>query len=359
MQEIVKEIRDVLSGINYPGTSKSIISLDMVQGIRVEDNKVAFRLVFQRANDPFVKSIVAKCQALLQEKLGYGTVNVETVFMQDMERPFSLEKVRHIIAISSGKGGVGKSTVASNLAVALAKLGYKVGLVDADIFGPSIPKMFAAEDARPCMVEVDGRELIEPIVRYGVKILSIGFFVDPGSATVWRGPMASNALKQMVEEGYWDELDYMLIDLPPGTSDIHLTLVQTVALSGAIVVSTPQAVALADAVKGINMFESPGISVPVLGLVENMAWFTPVELPDNKYYIFGKEGVRRLAEERGLRLLGQIPIVQGIMEAGDAGTPVALEDNSLSGQAFQELARAVVKAVDETAETARRVRVTR
>ena len=279
--------------------------------------------------------------------------------MQDMERPFSLEKVRHIIAISSGKGGVGKSTVASNLAVALAKLGYKVGLVDADIFGPSIPKMFAAEDARPCMVEVDGRELIEPIVRYGVKILSIGFFVDPGSATVWRGPMASNALKQMVEEGYWDELDYMLIDLPPGTSDIHLTLVQTVALSGAIVVSTPQAVALADAVKGINMFESPGISVPVLGLVENMAWFTPAELPDNKYYIFGKEGVRRLAEERGLRLLGQIPIVQGIMEAGDAGTPVALEDNSLSGQAFQELARAVVKAVDETAETARRVRVTR
>ena len=175
MQEIVKEIRDVLSGINYPGTSKSITSLDMVQGIRVEDNKVAFRLVFQRANDPFVKSIVAKCQALLQEKLGYGTVNVETVFMQDMERPFSLEKVRHIIAISSGKGGVGKSTVASNLAVALAKLGYKVGLVDADIFGPSIPKMFAAEDARPCMVEVDGRELIEPIVRYGVKILSIGF----------------------------------------------------------------------------------------------------------------------------------------------------------------------------------------
>lgn len=359
MQEIVKEIRDVLSGINYPGTSKSITSLDMVQGIRVEDNKVAFRLVFQRANDPFVKSIVSKCQALLQEKLGYGTVNVETVFMQDMERPFSLEKVRHIIAISSGKGGVGKSTVASNLAVALAKLGYKVGLVDADIFGPSIPKMFAAEDARPCMVEVDGRELIEPIVRYGVKILSIGFFVDPGSATVWRGPMASNALKQMVEEGYWDELDYMLIDLPPGTSDIHLTLVQTVALSGAIVVSTPQAVALADAVKGINMFESPGISVPVLGLVENMAWFTPAELPDNKYYIFGKEGVRRLAEERGLRLLGQIPIVQGIMEAGDAGTPVALEDNSLSGQAFQELARAVVKAVDETAETARRVRVTR
>lgn len=358
MQETVKEIRDVLSGINYPGTSKSITSLDMVQGIRVEDRNVAFKLVFQRANDPFVKSIANKCQALLKEKLGYDTVNVETVFMQDMERPFSLEKVRHIIAISSGKGGVGKSTVASNLAVALARLGYKVGLVDADIFGPSIPKMFGAEDARPCMVEVEGKELIEPITRYGVKILSIGFFVDPGSATVWRGPMASNALKQMVEEGYWDELDYMLIDLPPGTSDIHLTLVQTVALSGAIVVSTPQAVALADAVKGINMFESPGISVPVLGLVENMAWFTPAELPDNKYYMFGKEGAKRLAEERGLRLLGQIPIVQGIMEAGDAGVPVALDGDSLSGRAFHELAGAMVKAVDETAETARRVRVT-
>ena len=209
------------------------------------------------------------------------------------------------------------------------------------------------------MVEVGGRELIEPITRYGVKILSIGFFVDPGSATVWRGPMASNALKQMVEEGFWDELDFMLIDLPPGTSDIHLTLVQTVALSGAVVVSTPQAVALADAVKGINMFESPGISVPVLGLVENMSWFTPAELPDNKYYIFGREGAKRLAEERGLRLLGQIPIVQSIMEAGDAGTPVALDENTITGGAFRDLAQSLVKAVDETAETAHRVRVTR
>lgn len=359
MQETVKEIRDVLATISYPGTSKNIVSLDMVQGIRVEDGRVVFRLVFQRANDPFVKSLVAKCQSVLNEKLGYADVQVETVFMQDMERPFSLEKVRHIIAISSGKGGVGKSTVASNLAVALARLGYKVGLVDADIFGPSIPKMFGAEDARPCMVEVGGRELIEPITRYGVKILSIGFFVDPGSATVWRGPMASNALKQMVEEGFWDELDFMLIDLPPGTSDIHLTLVQTVALSGAVVVSTPQAVALADAVKGINMFESPGISVPVLGLVENMSWFTPAELPDNKYYIFGREGAKRLAEERGLRLLGQIPIVQSIMEAGDAGTPVALDENTITGGAFRNLAQSLVKAVDETAETAHRVRVTR
>ena len=359
MQEIVKEVRDVLAEVKYPGTSKSIIALDMVQNIKVGDGKVNFRLVFQKANDPFVGAVKKKCESLLKEKLGYTAVKIETVFVHDLEKPLALEKVKHIVAVSSGKGGVGKSTVASNLAVALAKLGYKVGLVDADIYGPSIPKMFGCEDANPYMVEVGGKELIEPIVKYGVKLLSIGFFVDPNSATVWRGPMASNALKQMVEEGFWDELDFMLIDLPPGTSDIHLTLVQTVALSGAIVVSTPQQVALADAVKGINMFESPGIQVPVLGLVENMSWFTPAKLPDNKYYIFGKEGAKKLAEERGLRLLGQIPIVQSIMEGGENGSPVALNEDSITGQAFMELARNVAHAVDETGETAKRVRVTK
>ena len=359
MQEVVKEIRDVLSEVKYPGTSKSIVALDMVQNIKVEDSKVDFRLVFQKSNDPFVGAVKKKCESLLKEKLGYTTVEIETVFVHDLEKPLALEKVKHIVAVSSGKGGVGKSTVASNLAVALAKLGYKVGLVDADIYGPSMPKMFGCEDASPYMVEVGGKELIEPVVRYGVKLLSIGFFVDPDSATVWRGPMASNALKQMVEGGFWDELDFMLIDLPPGTSDIHLTLVQTVALSGAIVVSTPQQVALADAVKGINMFESPGIQVPVLGLVENMSWFTPAELPNNKYYIFGKEGAKKLAAEKGLRLLGQIPIVQGIMEGGENGSPVALDEDSVTGQAFIELARNVAHAVDETGETAKRVRVTR
>ena len=341
MQEIVKEIRDVLSEVKYPGTSKSIVALDMVQNIKAEDGKVDFRLVFQKSNDPFVGTVRKKCESLLKEKLGYTTVEIETVFVHDLEKPLALEKVKHIVAVSSGKGGVGKSTVASNLAVALAKLGYKVGLVDADIYGPSMPKMFGCEDASPYM------------------LLSIGFFVDPDSATVWRGPMASNALKQMVEGGFWDELDFMLIDLPPGTSDIHLTLVQTVALSGAIVVSTPQQVALADAVKGINMFESPGIQVPVLGLVENMSWFTPAELPDNKYYIFGKEGAKKLADEKGLRLLGQIPIVQSIMEGGENGSPVALDEDSVTGQAFIELARNVAHAVDETGETAKRVRVTK
>ena len=359
MQEIVKEIRDVLSEVKYPGTSKSIVALDMVQNIKAEDGKVDFRLVFQKSNDPFVGAVRKKCEFLLKEKLGYTTVEIETVFVHDLEKPLALEKVKHIVAVSSGKGGVGKSTVASNLAVALAKLGYKVGLVDADIYGPSMPKMFGCEDASPYMVEVGGKELIEPVVKYGVKLLSIGFFVDPDSATVWRGPMASNALKQMVEGGFWDELDFMLIDLPPGTSDIHLTLVQTVALSGAIVVSTPQQVALADAVKGINMFESPGIQVPVLGLVENMSWFTPAELPDNKYYIFGKEGAKKLADEKGLRLLGQIPIVQSIMEGGENGSPVALDEDSVTGQAFIELARNVAHAVDETGETAKRVRVTK
>lgn len=315
-----------------------------------------FRLVFQNSNDPFVSTIKKKCEALLVD---YKEIEIEVIFIHDLERPLSLEKVKNIIAVSSGKGGVGKSTVAANLAVALAMQGYKVGLVDADIFGPSVPKMFGCEDAQPYMEKVDNRDMIIPVEKYGVKILSIGFFVDPASATVWRGPMASNALKQMVEQGYWNELDYMLIDLPPGTSDIHLTLVQTVALTGAIVVSTPQQVALADAIKGINMFESPGINVPVLGLVENMAWFTPAELPDHKYYIFGKEGAKVLAEEKGLRLLGQIPVVQSICDGGDAGTPVALNPDSITGAAFTQLAEEMVKAVKDSYEQAKRVRITR
>lgn len=354
MQDEIKEIREVLREVKYPGTSKNIVELDMVQHLRVEGDKVMFRLVFQKSNDPFVAAIKKKCEALL---IDYKTVEIETIFMHDLERPLSLEKVKNIIAVSSGKGGVGKSTVAANLAVALAIQGYKVGLVDADIFGPSVPKMFGCEDAQPYMEKVDEQDMIVPVEKYGVKILSIGFFVEPASATVWRGPMASNALKQMVEQGYWDELDYMLIDLPPGTSDIHLTLVQTVALTGAIVVSTPQQVALADAIKGINMFESPGINVPVLGLVENMAWFTPAELPDHKYYIFGKEGAKKLAEEKGLRLLGQIPVVQSICDGGDAGAPVALNPDSITGAAFTQLAEEVVKAVEENSEQAKRVRI--
>lgn len=356
MQDKVKEIRDLLMTVKYPGTPRNIVELDMVQHIRIEGDRVTFRLVFQRSNDPFVNAIKKKCQDLLVD---YQQVEIETVFIHDLERPLSLEKVKNIIAVSSGKGGVGKSTVAANLSVALSMQGYKVGLVDADIFGPSVPKMFGCEDAQPYMQKIENQDMIVPVEKFGVKILSIGFFVDPGSATVWRGPMASNALKQMVEQGYWDELDYLLIDLPPGTSDIHLTLVQTVALTGAIVVSTPQQVALADAIKGINMFESPGINVPVLGLVENMAWFTPAELPDHKYYIFGKDGAKLLADERGMRLLGQIPVVQSICDGGDLGRPVALEPDSITGAAFVHLAEEMVKAVEETGGQAKRVRITK
>lgn len=356
IQDEIKEIREVLKEVKYPGTSKNIVELDMVQHIKVEGDKLTFRLVFQNSSDPFVNTIKRKCEALM---IDYKEIKIEVIFMHDLERPLSLEKVKNVIAVSSGKGGVGKSTVAVNLAVALAMQGYKVGLVDADIFGPSIPKMFGCEDAQPYMEKVDNQDMIIPVEKFGVKLLSIGFFVDPASATVWRGPMASNALKQMVEQGFWDELDYMLIDLPPGTSDIHLTLVQTVALTGAIVVSTPQQVALADAIKGINMFESPGINVPVLGLVENMAWFTPAELPDHKYYIFGKDGAKQLAEEKGLRLLGQIPVVQSICDGGDAGKPVVLNPDSITGTAFMQLAEEMVKAVEDNRDRAKRVRVTK
>ena len=251
-----------------------------------------------------------------------------------------------VIVITSGKGGVGKSTVSSNLAVALANLGYKVGLLDADIFGPSIPKMLSAEGSSPMLVKKDGRDLIIPIINYGVKMLSIGFFVKKDDAVVWRGAMATNALKQLIGDADWGELDYFLIDLPPGTSDIHLTLVQTLAITGAVIVSTPQAVALADAIKGISMFEGDKINIPILGLVENMAWFTPAELPENKYYIFGKDGCKNLAEEKGYELLGQIPLVQSIREGGDEGKPVALNTESITGMAFDALADNIIKAVD-------------
>ena len=275
-----------------------------------------------------------------------GNITVDAKQAARPEPDKLLPEVKNIIAVSSGKGGVGKSTVAANLAVALALQGHKVGLLEADIFGPSQPKMFNVEEARPYMVEVGGRELIEPAANYGVKLLSIGFFINKEDAVLWRGAMASNALKQLIGDANWGDLDYFLIDLPPGTSDIHLTMVQTLAITGAIVVSTPQEVALADARKGISMFTGEKINVPVLGLVENMSWFTPAELPENKYYLFGKEGGKRLAEELNIPLLGQIPIVQSICEGGDSGKPVALNPDSITGQAFQKLAENVVKQID-------------
>ncbi len=345
-----KQVTDALRLVKFPGSDKDIMSLDMVRNIKIEGKKIGFDLVFQKSDDPNIITLKKACVSAIlrfvdKEAEIKGNIKVKAVHVVD--EPKVLPKVKNIIAIASGKGGVGKSTVSSNLAVALAKAGAKVGLIDADIYGPSVPKMFGSESARPNLIKIGDKDMIEPHEKFGVKMLSIGFFVDPAQATVWRGPMASNALKQMIEEGNWGELDFVLIDLPPGTSDIHLTLVQTVPVTGAIVVSTPQDVALADAIKGINMFEGAGVNVPVIGLVENMAWFTPAELPENKYYIFGKDGCKKLAEEKELDLLGQIPIVQSIREGGDNGTPAAVNENSATGMAFADLASKLMSAVDK------------
>ena len=341
-------IKQALTNVLYPGSKQNIVSLDMVQDIKIEDKKVGFTLIFQKSDDPNIVTVKKACVKAILENIGEdvkikGNIKVKAVHQED--KPKSLAGVKNIIAISSGKGGVGKSTISSNLAIALAKTGAKVGLIDADIFGPSMPKMFNCENFRPTMVDRNGSTYIQTIEKYGVKLLSIGFFVDPDKATVWRGPMAGNALTQMINEGDWGELDYMLFDLPPGTSDIHLTLTGLVNLTGAIVVSTPQDVALADAIKGIDMFEAPGMDVPVLGLIENMSWFTPAELPENKYYIFGKDGCKKLAEERNIPLLGQIPIVQSIRENGDKGMPSALNDDSIVGITFANLAQNILQNI--------------
>lgn len=346
-----KLILDALATVRYPGNGKNIVEAEMVaDNLRIDGMKVSFSLTFEKPTDPFMKSVVKAAETAIHTYVSKEVDVTITTESRQAARPEPgkmLPQVKNVIAVSSGKGGVGKSTVAANLAVALSKLGYKVGLLDADIFGPSVPKMFQVEDARPYAETVDGRDLIVPIEKYGIELLSIGFFVDPDQATLWRGGMASNALKQLVGDAKWGELDYFILDTPPGTSDIHLTLLQTLAITGAVIVSTPQEVALADARKGINMYMNDKVNVPILGLVENMAWFTPAELPNNRYYLFGKEGTKRLAEELNVPLLGQIPIVQSICENGDNGTPAALDDNTMVGQAFLELARNVVKQTEK------------
>lgn len=346
-----KLILDALATVRYPGNGKNLVEAEMVaDNLRIDGMKVSFSLIFEKPTDPFMKSMFKAAETAIHT---YVSPDVEVTIATESRqaaRPEPgkmLPKVKNVIAVSSGKGGVGKSTVAANLAIALSKMGYKVGLLDADIFGPSVPKMFQVEDARPYGEKVDGRDLIVPIEKYGIKLLSIGFFVDPQTATLWRGGMASNALKQLVGDAAWGELDYFVLDTPPGTSDIHLTLLQTLAITGAVIVSTPQQVALADARKGVDMYTNEKVNVPILGLVENMAWFTPAELPENRYYIFGKEGCKQLAEELGVPLLGQIPIVQSICESGDKGTPVALDERSVTGRAFLQLAAAVVRQVDK------------
>ncbi|MBA4323298.1 MAG: sodium:proton antiporter, partial [Odoribacter sp.] len=337
----------------HPEKKKDIVSMGLVTEIESDENGITITLMPERSNDPFISSLKSSVTRVLKEELGTDAVIREIkvqpkiVVTKEVEKKQnSLPYVKNIIAVSSGKGGVGKTTIAVNLAVALARKGHKVGLLDADIFGPSVPIMFDEKDYKPEMRSGSNSGNIIPLLKFGVKVLSIGFFVDPADAVVWRGPMASNFLKQLINQGEWGSLDYLLVDLPPGTGDIHLTLVQEVSVTGAIVISTPQEVALADAVKGISMFRSEKINVPVLGLVENMSWFTPAELPENKYYIFGKEGCKTLAEKMNVPLLGQIPLVQSICEGSDKGNPVALED-SLTGNAFMLLADNLIEKVTE------------
>lgn len=353
-----KLITDALQTVTYPGTKKNLIESEMLaDDVRIAGSSVSFTLIFPRDTDPFLKSTVKAAEAAIRYAVSqHGgddsgkemTIDIKLEY-KSKPRPEVgklLPEVKNVIAVSSGKGGVGKSTVSANLAISLARLGYKVGLLDTDIFGPSMPKMFDVEDERPYAVPVDGRQLIQPIEKYGVKLLSIGFFVNPDTATLWRGGMASNALKQLIADANWGDLDYFVLDTPPGTSDIHLTLLQTLAITGAVIVSTPQSVALADARKGIDMYRNDKVNVPILGMVENMAWFTPAELPENKYYIFGKEGCKKLAEELNIPLLAQIPLVQSICEDGDKGMPAACHPESITGQAFLNLAQAVVTMVN-------------
>ncbi len=345
-------VLDALKHVVHPGKGKDIVSLEMVEDdIRIDGKRISFSLIFEKVNDPMVGSIKKACiQAIHsyvdEEAQIEGNIFIKVVAKAKPKEVNHLQGVKNIVAVASGKGGVGKSTVTSNLAVALAKAGYKVGLLDADIFGPSVPIMFQTEAERPVLEKIDGKDRIIPVEKYGVKMLSIGYFVNPDDALIWRGSMATNALKQLINDGNWGELDYLLLDLPPGTSDIHLTLVQTLSISGALIVTTPQDVALADAVKGVSMFKSKNINVPVLGLVENMAWFTPAELPENKYYIFGKDGGKKLAERLQVPLLGQLPLVQSIREGGDNGQPAALNEDSVMGIAFADLARKLVERVD-------------
>ena len=338
-----QQIIDALEHVRYPGTGKNLIESGMLEDdIRISGMEVSFSIIFDKDNDPFRKSVVKAAETAIHTYVDeHAAVHVHMKFRKQ-NAPLKSDEMpslqaKHAIAIHSGKGGVGKSTVAANLAITLAKKGYKVGLLDADIHGPSVPKMFHTEGCRPVSTPVNGRNLIEPIEQYGVKMLSIGYFVDPQQAVVWRGGMASNAIKQLILDANWGELDYFLIDLPPGTSDIHLSLVQHIQLTGAIVVTTPQAVALVDARKGVDMFQNEKINVHVLGLVENMAWFTPAELPENRYYIFGKDGGKELADELNIPLLGQLPLVQSIREGGDEGMPIALQDGHPAAAMFESI----------------------
>ncbi len=349
MNYTTEQINNALSHVNDPDLKRDLVSLNMIENIKIDGNTVSFDLVLTTPACPMKNMMKNDCINAIKQYVDANAVvevnlTSKVTTIRNVDDEF-LKNIKNIIAVASGKGGVGKSTVAVNLAVALANTGAKVGLIDADIYGPSIPIMFDATGEKPKAFTVDDKTKIVPIEKYGVKLLSIGFFVDPAKALVWRGPMASGALKQLFSDGDWGELDYLLIDLPPGTGDMHLTMIQTVPVTGAVIVSTPQQVAIADVVKAADMFLQEGINVPILGVVENMSYFTPAELPNNKYYLFGKDGCKKLAEQLNVPLLSQIPIVQSISESGDSGKPVACNPESIEGKAFLVLAENVAQQV--------------
>lgn len=350
MNKITKEgILESLSKVMDPDLKKDLVSLGMIENIVISEQNVKFDLVLTTPACPLKNVMKNDCIKEIQQMFGKGVnvdVNLTSRSHTMHDNKEILPKVKNIIAVVSGKGGVGKSTVSANIAVSLAKLGAKVGLLDADIYGPSVPIMFGiGEDEKPLAYEEGEKIKIEPIEKYGVKLLSIGFFIDQSQALIWRGPMASNYLQQLVENGDWGELDYLVIDMPPGTGDIHLTLVQNIPVTGAVIVTTPQKVALTDAEKAINMLNAEKINVKIFGVVENMAWFTPKELPDNKYFLFGKNGGKNLAEKYNLPLLGQIPIVQSISDSGDAGEPIAFDEKTIDGKEFLNLTENLVRQI--------------
>jgi ATP-binding protein involved in chromosome partitioning len=344
-----KDILKALETITIAGEGKNMVESGAIANVVTFGDEVVVDLVLhtpamhikKRAEDDIKKTILELVSPDAKIKVN---IKVEVPEKNEIKGK-AIPGIKNIIAVASGKGGVGKSTVTANLAVTLAKMGFSVGILDADIYGPSMPIMFDVENQKPTSVEVNGKSKMKPVESYGIKILSIGFFTSPSQAVIWRGPMASKALNQMIFDANWGELDFMLIDLPPGTGDIHLSIMQSLPVTGAVVVSTPQAVALADAKKGVSMFLSEAINVPVLGIIENMAYFTPEELPNNKYYIFGKEGAKDLAQDLGVAFLGEVPIVQSIREAGDYGRPAALQTGSVIESVFDEITRNVVKEV--------------
>ncbi len=343
-----EQVLAALSNVEDPDLKKDLVTLNMIKDVKIEDRQISFTLELTTPACPMKEMLKNACTNAIKHFVASDAqININiTSRVSKPNDTTQLNAIKNIILISSGKGGVGKSTVSSNLAVTLAANGAKVGLIDADIYGPSVPIMFGLVGAKPSARETeDGKTLILPIEKYGIKLLSLGFFADPEQAVPWRGPMASNAIKQLFNDADWGELDYLIVDLPPGTGDIHITISQSFPIAGAVIVTTPQQVALADTKKGLNMFRMPGINIPILGVIENMSYFTPEELPENKYYIFGKNGGKELAEKFGVPFLGEIPLVQAITDAGDQGTPIAMDANSALNAAFNDIAGKIAQQI--------------